>query len=319
METRSRRSVVRSSLAMAALAVVIAVLVAACGGGGSSSSADTESGATEGTAANAETVSSSAPVKAPEGLVSGGKITFGTDFTFPPYESIENGEQKGFDVEVAKLLGETLGLETEMIDTRFSVLIPGLEAHHYDAILSAIYITPERLEAVDMVPYFNTGNVMVVKEDGEYQPKTPIEICGHKFSVNSGAFVESVIENEVSKECEEKGLGSIDVQTLPTETANYEQVAGGRSEVILSDTAVTAAQLAAEPQLGLHVSSAPGELFYSTPGGIAVPKGEEELFNALTEAVEYLEGNGKLEALRKQYALAPADTAEVKQAEAEAK
>lgn len=305
---------------MAALAVVVAVLVAACGGGGSSSSGGEEGEATESTAAaKAETVSSSAPVKAPQGLVGGGKITFGTDFTFPPYESIENGEQKGFDVEVAKLLGETLGLETEMIDTRFSVLIPGLEAHHYDAILSAIYITPERLEAVDMVPYFNTGNVMVVKEDGEYQPKTPIEICGHKFSVNSGAFVESVIENEVSKECEEQGLGSIDVQVLPTETANYEQVASGRSEVILSDTAVTAAQLEAEPQLGLHVSSAPGELFYSTPGGIAVPKGEEELFNALGEAVEYLEQDGKLEALRKKYALAPADPAEVKQAEKEAK
>jgi ABC-type amino acid transport substrate-binding protein len=304
---------------MAALAVVIAVLVAACGGG-SSSSDSSASETTEGTAAaNTETVSSSAPVKAPESLVNGGKITFGTDFTFPPYESIENGEQKGFDVEVAQLLGETLGLETEMIDTRFSVLIPGLEAHHYDAILSAIYITPERLEAVDMVPYFNTGNVIVVKEDGDYQPQTPIEICGHTFSVNSGAFVESVIENEVSKECEEKGLGSIDVQTLPTETANYEQVASGRSDVILSDTAVTAAQLKAEPQLGLHVSSAPGKLFYSTPGGIAVPKGEEELFNALTEAVEYLEGNGKLEALRKKYALAPADPAQVKQAEEEAR
>lgn len=318
MQTRTRRSGTRSGIGLAALAAMMALLVAACGGG-SSSSGSSASESTEAVATNTETASSSAPVKAPASLVDGGKITFGTDFSFPPYESIDNGEQTGFDVKVAKLLGETLGLETEMVDTRFSVLIPGLEAHHYDAILSAIYITPERLEAVNMVPYFNTGNVVVVKEDGEYQPKTPNEFCGHKFSVNSGAFVESVVENEVSKECEEAGEDPVSVSTLPTETANFEQVASGRSEVILSDTAVTNAELEAEPQLGLHISSKPGELFYPTPGGIAVPKGEEELLKALAEAVDYLESDGKLEALRKEYALAPADPVMVKKAEDEAK
>ncbi|HEX4751996.1 MAG TPA: transporter substrate-binding domain-containing protein [Solirubrobacterales bacterium] len=124
-----------------------------------------------------------------------------------------------------------------------------------------------------------------------------------------------MIKTELDKECKEKGLGTIELQTLQTETANYEQVASGRSEVILGDTAVTNAEIETEPQLGLHVSSEPGKLFYPTPGGIAVLKGHEELNQALTKAVDYLKKNGELKALRKKYALAPADPKQVKEAE----
>ncbi|HEX4751995.1 MAG TPA: transporter substrate-binding domain-containing protein [Solirubrobacterales bacterium] len=152
-----------SPLLVSALALAMVLLLAACGGGGSSSGPTDVADTTNSTAA---------PVKAPEELVNDGKITFGTDFTFPPYESIDNGEQKGFDVEFAKLLGETLGLETEMIDTRFAVLIPGLEARHFDAILSALYITSERLETVDMVPYFNTGAVLVANTSRRRRSKS---------------------------------------------------------------------------------------------------------------------------------------------------
>lgn len=281
---------------LAAFGLVAVLLLAACG--------DDDSEQANGAAKQAA-------VQAPSDLVNEGTLTLGTDFQFPPYESIEGSEQVGFDVEFAQLLGEVMGLEVKQVDTRFSALIPGLEAHQYDAILSALYITPERLKEVDMIPYFNTGNVLVVAEDGDYQPKTPLDMCGYTFSIQSGAFVEAVVKDELNAECEKKGLGSIKVQSLPTDTANFQQVAQGRAEVTLGDTAVTEARLEQTPELGLHVSSEPGELFYPTPGGIAVRKDNNELEKALTEAMETLDKDGRLDALREKYALAPPDAKQV--------
>lgn len=300
MEVQVRRQ--RSALmrvCVLAIALVGIVALAACGG-------DDDAG---GGATDADAV-----VEAPSNLLNEGTLRVGTDFQFPPYESIDGGEQTGFDVEFAELIGEVMGVEVEMIDTRFSALIPGLQARQYDAILSALYITPERLKEVDMVPYFNTGNVLVVREDNEYQPRKPLDICGKTYSINSGAFVEAVVKDELNAECEEKGLGSIKVQSLPTDTANFQQVSQGRSDVTLGDTAVTAWRLENTPQLGLRVSSEPGELFYPTPGGIAVPKDSPELLRALTEAVEVLEEDGRLDALREEYSLAPPDPEQVEEA-----
>lgn len=308
MEKSGKRNRALWLICLAAVVAATAVGLVACGDDdGSGGSATTGGEATEATAL----------VEAPSGLIDDGTLTVGTDFQFPPYESIENGEKVGFDVEFAELLGEAMGLDVEMVDTRFSALIPGLEAHQYDAIVSALYVTPERLEEVDMIPYFNTGNVLVVDAEGEYQPEVPIDMCGHTFSINSGAFVEGVVQDELSPECEEKGLGSITVQSFPTDTASFEQVAAGRAEVTLGDTAVTAARLENTPELGLHVSSKPGDLFYPTPGGIAVREGDEAILKALTEAVEALEGDGRLEALRNEYALAAPDAKQVAEAEAE--
>jgi hypothetical protein len=87
--------------------------------------------------------------------------------------------------------------------------------------------------------------------------------------------------------------------------------------VTLGDTAVTEARLADIPELGLHVSSDPDDLFYPTPMGIAVTKDQTELEQALMEAVQILEDNGELEALREEYALAAPDPKQVDQAIAE--
>jgi polar amino acid transport system substrate-binding protein len=282
----SRRSRL-SAATLVALCLALSLTVPACG--------DDDDGGS---------ASSNAAVAAPKGLLTPGTITFGTDFTFPPYEDIVDGKQQGFDVEFGKLLGDAMGLKVKHVDARFAALIPSLEARKFDAILSAMYVTPERLKQVNFVPYFNTGNVIVVREDGDYQPQVPEDMCGHVFSINEGAFVESVARGPLNKRCEATNKGAIEVKSFPTDTASFQEVSTGRSEVTLGDTAVTAARIKDNPDLGLHVSSEDGKLFYPTPGGMALRKDDADILRALNEAVALLEKNGKLDALREKYALA---------------
>jgi ABC-type amino acid transport substrate-binding protein len=294
------------------LAVVVcgllALAVSACG----SSDSDNDDGGAKSGATPA------AAARVPAGLVNDGTITFGTDFTFPPYENIVKGKQEGFDVEFGQLLAKRMGVKAKFVDNRFASLIPALQAHKFDVVLSAMYITPERYEQVDFVPYFNTGNVIVVKKAGGYQPKAPIDLCGHVFSIQEGAFVEGVARKELNSQCKTEGKGDINVKSFQTDTASFQEVAAGRADVTFGDSAVTVARIKQTPALGLHISSPSGKLYYATPGGIAVRKGDTELNQAITKAVQALESSGELDSLRKRYGLAAPDPAQVAKAQQEA-
>src|SRR4051812_17347492 len=126
MKQASSKHPILTTVALAVLAASFALAVAGCGGSGDTTASSSGDTGTEAAAATS--------VQAPPNLVDSGKLTLGTDFTYPPYESIEGSEQVGFDVDLAAEIAATMGLEPEMIDTRFSSLIPGLSANRFDAI-----------------------------------------------------------------------------------------------------------------------------------------------------------------------------------------
>lgn len=289
------RNIARAALV--ALSVCLALVVAACGGSSSGSS----TGSTQAAAKSSD-------VSAPADLVQGGKLTLGGNFTFPPIDYLEGTTKKGFDPDLSVLLGRELGLAPTFVDTQFDSLIPGLEAKKYDAILAGLYVTAVRAKQVDFIPYFDTGNVLVVKRGGSYQPKTPQDICGHTLAVQRGSYVESVAQGALGAQCKKLGR-PIDVRSFPDDTQTAQEVSAGRADVSLTDTAVAAYRNQTRPELGLEVSSAPGQLFYPTPVGIAVRKGDTAMRDAITAALDKLKASGEYGALLKRYALAPVDEA----------
>ena len=52
-------------------------------------------------------------------------------------------------------------LKPNYVDTRFTSLIPGLQAKRFELIASALFITPERQKVIDMVPYLKTGESLL--------------------------------------------------------------------------------------------------------------------------------------------------------------
>ena len=291
--------------------VVAAFALAACGSSKSGSSSTEGSTSTTSASGGSQIKSGS--------LLTDGTITYGTDFTEPPYESIINGQQQGFDVEFGKLLAQQLGLKPQFLDNRFATLIPALAAHKFDVILSSMYITAERLRQVDFVPYLDTGDVIVVKKGGAYQPKTALDVCGHTFSINSGAAVASIASGPLSKQCKQAGKQPINVKLFPSDLASLQEVAAGRADVTFVDPALLKSlQTTAGRDLGLEVSSAPGKLLYPVAVGIAVRQSDPTVKAALTAAIQRLDQNGQLAALRARYAISPPSEALVKQAEQQA-
>lgn len=274
-------------------AVLFAAMASACGG-------SAEGGAGSGDGEGRPEAS----VKPPSDLVQPGTLTLGTDFNYPPLEYIEGTEQKGFDVELMDKVAASMGLENDMLDTRFNSLIPGLNAGRFDAVVSALYVTEERAEQIDFVPYSKTGQAFVVKNDSGFRPQEPRDLCGRTVAVLQGAVVEGLANGEIKAMCEEAGE-TLEVSSLPTDTEAANEVTSGRADVLFTDRAVAAFRTKQNPEAGLEVSSQ--EILYPVAVGIGVRKGDADTRRALEEAVGALEESGELDRMLERYALEPID------------
>ena len=85
-------------------------------------------------------------------------LKVGMEITYPPFESYDaNKNVVGSDPELAHSLAKQMGTTAEFVDTKFPSLILGLNSGHYDAIISGMYITPERQAQAQTIPYAKTG------------------------------------------------------------------------------------------------------------------------------------------------------------------
>src|SRR5436309_5217288 len=68
-----------------------------------------------------------------------------TDPTFPPMEyATTSGKIVGFDVDMAAALAKTFSSTAAAVKTAFPGLLPALNAKKCDAVISGIFITPDR-------------------------------------------------------------------------------------------------------------------------------------------------------------------------------
>ncbi len=96
-----------------------------------------------------------------------GEITVALEGTWAPWGyHDEAGDLVGYDVEVARLIGEKLGVKVTFVEGEFTGLLAGLETGRYDVIINGVDIDDNRREKYDFtVPYAYNRTVVVVRAD----------------------------------------------------------------------------------------------------------------------------------------------------------
>ena len=115
-----------------------------------------------------------------------GVLKVALEATYPPFESYDGDKIVGFDPDLTALLTREMKLKPALTDTKFVSLVPGLAAGQHDAVVSGLYITPERLAQADAIPYASSGALIMVAKDGKAQPKTEKDLCGLKVGLQAG-------------------------------------------------------------------------------------------------------------------------------------
>ena len=102
-----------------------------------------------------------------------GTIVVSTDPAYPPQSSLnpETGEYEGFDIDVAREIGERLGVEVEFTDPTFDAVVAGNWGGRWDMSVGSVTVTEERREVLDFTrPYYFTPAQLSVYDESVEAP-----------------------------------------------------------------------------------------------------------------------------------------------------
>jgi polar amino acid transport system substrate-binding protein len=108
--------------------------------------------------------SAEAQTRIPAGATaSPGVLALAADFAAAPNQFIRpDGTRDGLNVDMCGALAEKLGAKLEWTNLAFPGLVPGLQAKRFDGLCTAIFINPDRLRIMNMVPYVAWGEGLMV-------------------------------------------------------------------------------------------------------------------------------------------------------------
>ena len=272
-------------LVLAALAVMVAALaLVGCSSGGSSASASA-SGSSASASASSEAASSSAAAEIK--LVNEGTLTFATSPDFPPFESDEGGEFVGYEIELAKALGDKLGLEVKFEVTDFDSIFTAVAAGtKVDAGISGISIKPEREEIVDFTTSYVEDNqsVAVMKDSGITKENAAEEL-------NKEGVVIAVQAGTTGADYAAETFPKAKIVEYKSNNDSFADMQAGNVTAVCTNLAVVERMLA-----GTYSDA---EIVYqdatAEPYAIVVSKDNPALTEALNKALEELQADGTID------------------------
>ncbi|WP_338526419.1 ABC transporter substrate-binding protein [Pseudomonas batumici] len=230
-----------------------------------------------------------------------GQLKVGMEITYPPFESYDADKNVvGSDPELSQALAKHLEAKAQFVDTKFPSLILGLNAGHYDAIISGMYITPERQTQAMTIPYAMTGAAILVPGTSTLKPGTPEDLCGLKVGLEQGTTWVAQLQKLSTDYCVPKGKGAITVNEYPSAPEVTQALLSNNVQAQVEIAG--AAKLIAEKTKGRVVVSSE-HLVYPQTLGIFVKKGNEALYQALLKAFEETKTSGEYAAILSKYSL----------------
>jgi len=264
---------------------VPALTVLALAGCGSSSTSSTST-----TTSSAPAVSANATIAAqvPAAIKAKGTLNVASEAQYAPNEFLASDGHTviGMDADLIHALGAVMGLKTNLINSNFETIIPGLAAGRYDLGASSFTDTKEREKTVDFVTYFNAGISFYAKTSANPGVTKLSDLCGKTVAVQKGT-VEEEGAAEQSKKCTKEGKKSVTVLSFPGQNPVNLAVASGRAELGMADSPVVAYQIK-QSNGGFKLI---GESYNFKPYGIAIPK-HSGMTTPILAALKELMSNG---------------------------
>lgn len=272
------------SAAWLATAAATCSFATACGGSTDSGDAKPES--------SVSTQEKDAKLNAalPADVRDAGVVKIGTEALYPPFESLadDNKTIVGLDPDLAKALGEVLGVKVEFTNTAFDGLLTALDGGRFDLVVAAVTDTKEREAEYDFVDYFMTGQSIVVKKGNPEEIEGVEDLCGRPVAVLRASTQEKLLEGFNTKECKDD---PIDVTALQTDKDALLQVQSGRADASFTQDAVGVYN-AQTIGGGNQFEIANSEALLPTPVGMVFTKEDTELRDAFRGALDVLIDNG---------------------------
>lgn len=225
------------------------------------------------------------------------QVRFAVDPSYPPFESkTAKGELVGFDIDLGNALCAQMQTKCVWVESQFDGMIPALKARKFDAILSDMGITAERLKQINFtIPLYDTHTQLIARKGSGLLPDA-ISLKGKNVGVEQG----TVQERYALAKWQPQG---VNVVAYGDQSQVENDLVSGRLDVVFTDAAQAAIGFLQHPQ-GQDFELA-GPMVQDPiigPGtAIGLRKGDDELKSALDNAFAEIKRNGTFDQIAKKY------------------
>ena len=224
-----------------------------------------------------------------ETIKKNGKIVIGvTDYA--PFDYEENGEWVGFDADMAKLLGEKLGVDVEFIEIDWENKVTELKSKKIDLIWNGMTMTDELAKEMDFSNAYAQNSQVIVISAANAADFTSLDaLNGKKIVVESGSAGESAAVEQ---------FGEANVTGLPGQTKALFEVQAGTADAAVVDFSIAKSLCGSGDYAGLQIMDdiRIGEELFA----VGIRKGSD-LLNEVNGLFVECYNNGKMAELQAKY------------------
>lgn len=235
-------------------------------------------------------------------LVNTGKLTVASDTTYAPAEFADPNDPTkyiGYDMDLAAELARRLCLTVNVQKADFGSIIqdisgPALGTQRYDMSISSFTITDARKEKVDMLPYFQAGESMLVPAGNPMHFTKFEDMCGKNIAVQDNTVEQMELEDANGTGDKSSGQAPVcksnpvKISHNPDQNLVILQVVNGTADASYQDSPVTS----------YFVSQHPGKLDIGpvtvapSPQGMVMRKDNKPLEDAVKAALDAMRADG---------------------------
>lgn len=274
------------------LILVLAILVAGCGGTAPSPSPTSVSTpAPPASVAPATTAPSAAPAGLEAELVTAGTFTYCANLR-PGRMGFrdESGEPAGVNIEIAIEIAKRLNLEPQIRETPFEELIDAVATGVCDISISSQHITQTRLERIDMLPYTQGTQHVVVQAGNPAGIRVLTDLCGKVLAVQTGSTHVDLVLGQgdhsgkgINRDCAAAGRPNVDLRQFDDDADAIAALDEGTAQGYIGSDFI-AIDRPSEFELATELPP--------TRNGIGVPKDHSALRAAVEDAFQAMIDDG---------------------------
>lgn len=233
----------------------------------------------------------------PKEFQDSGVIRVAMASTAPPYSAAAEGKWSGLIPELAMAAEPMLGVKIEFVDTPYTGQIAALQAGKVDMVWGATYDNVDTEAVVDLASYMRSAASPMTLKSKAIKLTDADDMCGHIVGTIAGGGIQRYLENH-AKECTAAG-NPMDVRLYDTSSGATAQLQSGQIEILLGIDLIQ--RYAAKTLDDGAVFEVADVQVLPSVYGMAFPKGDTELQEALMEAVRQIIDNGEYSKVFERY------------------
>jgi cyclohexadienyl dehydratase len=178
-----------------------------------------------------------------EAIVKRGSLRVGMTGDYAPFSAFDPATStfRGFDVDMADGLGQTLGVKVQYVHTAWPQLMGDFEADRFDVAMGGISITPERESKGSLsTPIMNEGKTPIArcKDHGKFETLAEIDRPGTRVIVNPGGTNERFARAHIK---------NAEIRVYADNVTIFDQIASGNADLMITDASETRYQQKLHP------------------------------------------------------------------------